>query len=501
VHQPDADLRSRAAAIVTDSSACLPPDIVERYGVAVVPLALLFDGDLLHDGQIDSAAFYRRLESARRTPTTTSPAPGEILDAFRRARDAGAPAVLCLTLAAQYSGAYSAARTAADLAARELPGFRVEVRETGALAMSHGFAVLQAAKALHAGAGIEEAIEAAEAVSRRARLIGVMETMRYLVKSGRVPWVVGWGASLLSIKPILAAAGGRVHSISRARSTGRALGVLLRYLARHAGEPAALHVGVVHANAAARAQELATHIQTTLQPRELLVAEFTTVMAVHTGPGFVGLAFYSAGGLREYPALHAESLLQRDVAVLEPAIPPPPAPVSDPVLVTLSGLPGSGKSFLARRIVARRPLAVVESDHLRRVLFHAPTHSRPESTRLFAAIHELLDRLLSRGVPTLLDATNLKEEHRRILYGIAGKNNARLVIVQTRAPEGVIRRRLRARAAGRDPHDRSQADIQTYRRLRAEAEPIQREHLVVDTTGDIEQAVEGVLRKIESAWV
>src|SRR5439155_23893877 len=124
-------------AVVADSSACLPPHLLQQHSITIVPLAFLLDGEVYHDGRLSSREFYQRLESARRPPTTTAPAPGEFLDAFRRARDDGAGGVLCLTLSSAFSGTHSAALNAAELAASELPGLPVRVLDTGGLAMTH----------------------------------------------------------------------------------------------------------------------------------------------------------------------------------------------------------------------------------------------------------------------------------------------------------------------------------------------------------------------------
>ena len=208
-------------AVVTDSSACLPPEVIEKCAIIVVPLAFLFDGELYHDGTLSSGDFYRRLRAARRFPTTTAPAPGEFLEAFRRARDGGAEAVLCLTLSSAYSGTHSSALNASKLAEQELPGLVVRVQDTHGLAMSHGFAVLAAARAVQAGAGLEAAAEVAQQVGASVHLVGALDTMRFLAKSGRVPRIVHWTASLLQIKPILAANGEDARGVGRARRCTR----------------------------------------------------------------------------------------------------------------------------------------------------------------------------------------------------------------------------------------------------------------------------------------
>ncbi len=186
-----------------------------------------------------------------------------------------------------------------------------------------------------------------------------------------------------------------------------------------------------------------------------------------------------------------------DAALLEAALGPVPRSSASPVLVVLSGLPGAGKSYLARGVCCRVAIAHVESDALRRALVARPTYSRQESARLFAACHLLLERLLERRVPVLLDATNLREEHRRPVYKIAERTGARLRVVVVRAPAGVARQRLLARRCGVSMQDRSEADEGVYEQMRATAEPVRRVHLSVNTGGSIAGAVDKIARWIE----
>ncbi len=278
-------------AVVTDSSACLPPRLLEGLGIVTVPLGLLIGDEVHPDGALGPAELFRLADEAQRPVRTTSPAPAQFLDAYRQARDGGADTVLCLTLAAGYSGTYESAVTARGLAVAELPGLDVRIVDSGGLAMTHGFAVLAAARSLVAGASASEAAAEAIRVSGRARLIGLLGTMRYLARGGRVPWIVHWAAQLLRIRPLLAFAEGRTRSIGRVRTEEKGLVRLLDYVkAQTSG--GAIHAAVMHTEAAAAAGRLSEALCRELAPAELLQTDFTSVMAVHTGPGFVGLAFY-----------------------------------------------------------------------------------------------------------------------------------------------------------------------------------------------------------------
>jgi adenylylsulfate kinase-like enzyme len=129
-----------------------------------------------------------------------------------------------------------------------------------------------------------------------------------------------------------------------------------------------------------------------------------------------------------------------------------PLPVAHPALIIVSGLPGSGKSYFAKRLAEKIPAVILESDALRKTLFTIPDYSPRESGRLFETIHALIGWLLERRFSIILDATNLSERHRAMLYHIAEKNSARLIIAYLEAPPEVIsdevRRTLNLTLAG-----------------------------------------------------
>jgi predicted kinase len=169
-----------------------------------------------------------------------------------------------------------------------------------------------------------------------------------------------------------------------------------------------------------------------------------------------------------------------------------------PAVIVLVGLPGSGKSHLARAIRQQVPAVQLDSDALRSVLFSRPQHTKMEHARLFPALHVLMERLLSRGYTLIVDATNLKEANRRPYYQIAARHDVPLVLVRTWAPWPVIRKRLLMRSTKRAPEDFSTATVEVYEAMRAESERLRRKHISVDTSRDIAPAVDKIVSLLQS---
>ncbi len=161
-------------------------------------------------------------------------------------------------------------------------------------------------------------------------------------------------------------------------------------------------------------------------------------------------------------------------------------------LLLLCGLPGTGKSRLARQLAARLPLVVVSSDEVRLWLFPEPRQTPEEHAVVHRTCHMLVEDLLNEGHSVVVDATNLRHRHRERYYRLADACGARLLIVQTTASPEVVRARLQGRAEGVLADFGSRADWEVYRMYMGQMEPIRRPHRVVDTSGDVTAAVEEI---------
>ena len=191
-----------------------------------------------------------------------------------------------------------------------------------------------------------------------------------------------------------------------------------------------------------------------------------------------------------------DAQLVSDVQLLTESLGQLPEPVVKPAFIAVSGLPGTGKSYFCSKLTERLPFVILESDALRKVLFPSPSYSSPESSHLFQAIHLLIKRLLEKGIPLILDATNLSERYRERLYSIADRLGVKLVLVRVEAPPQVVRERLRARLEGMNPENKSDADWAVYQKMKTSVERIGRNHYAVDTSRDITPVLDKVVRAV-----
>jgi len=190
------------------------------------------------------------------------------------------------------------------------------------------------------------------------------------------------------------------------------------------------------------------------------------------------------------------SQLVSDVERLTESLGQLPDLVAEPTFIAVSGLPGTGKSYFCNKLAERLSFLILESDALRKALFPSPSYSSPESSRLFLAAHLLIERLLKKGVPLILDATNLSERYRERLYSIADRLDVKLILVRVEAPPQVVYERLKSRQQRVNSVSKSDADWAVYQRMKPTVQKIRRNHYAVNTAKDITPVLEKIVREV-----
>lgn len=275
-----------SVAVVTDSAANLPVDVVEHHGIAVVPMILKFGDRLYRDGiDFPEGGFYRALVQEQVPASTSAPSTGDFQEAFARALQTADTAV-CVTVASFVSASFEAASGAARAF-----GGRVRVVDSRSASLGEGFVALEAARAAGSGGDLDAVDARAREIVRRASLVATIDTFEFLRRSGRVNSVMAYAATTLNLKPVFAFRGGALEQLGRPRTRARALERVMTEV-RAAGELGPLHLGIVHADCPDDAARLRSAIEAELSTVETFVSEFTPLMGAHTGPGVVGAAFW-----------------------------------------------------------------------------------------------------------------------------------------------------------------------------------------------------------------
>ncbi|MFF7259803.1 DegV family protein [Streptomyces sp. NPDC008159] len=273
---------SRHVAIVTDSTAYLPPQTMERHDIIAVPLTVVLGDQALEEGTEISARSLAQALQKRRSVTTSRPSPELFAETYRKVAEAGATGIVSLHLSAEFSGTYDAA----VLAAREAP-VPVRVVDTGMVAMALGFCALAAAEAAEAGGTVDEAVTAAEKRAAGTSAFFYVDTLDYLRRGGRIGAAQALFGSALAVKPLLQLNGGRIEPLEKVRTASRAIARLEEIVAERAGA-APVDIAVHHLAAPERASALAERLRERVPGlADLHVSEVGAVIGAHTGPGLL----------------------------------------------------------------------------------------------------------------------------------------------------------------------------------------------------------------------
>jgi DegV family protein with EDD domain len=279
-------------AVVTDSTAYLPPELVAAYDIEVVPLYVVLAGRSGKEGtEISPDEVARALNTRGQTVSTSRPTPGDFVAAYRRRLDAGADRLVSIHLSAELSSTSDAARLAAGQVGEHI----VTVVDSRAAAMGLGFAVLAAALAAAGGADAETVAAAARDTAARTCTFFVVDTLEHLRRGGRIGSAAAVLGSALAVKPVLHMEHGRVVPLEKVRTAARAQNRLVQRAVEAAGgRPVSL--AVHHLAAADRAERLAAELRERLPGLvELHVSELGAAIGAHVGPGAVGIVVAPAG--------------------------------------------------------------------------------------------------------------------------------------------------------------------------------------------------------------
>ena len=280
--------------IVTDSSAYLLPETIAKYDIRVVPLKIAFGTEVYSEGiDISNEEFYQRLAKSSALPTTSQPSANDFIQAYSELTQQGYP-IFSIHISSKLSGTINSA-----LAAREaFPKAQIEVVDW--LSMGMGLLVLAAARAAEEGKGLLQIKAITKRLTARISILAMLDTLHYLWKGGRIGGATALIGSLLNIKPIVALGNGEVRPLAKVRSRAKGVDYMLKLMEKQVEGNIPIRGGVIHSRAFDEALALEREVRARFNCVELDLIELGPAFGTHTGPGTLGLAFYSDDQWKTY---------------------------------------------------------------------------------------------------------------------------------------------------------------------------------------------------------
>lgn len=279
-------------AIIADSIACIPKEQVDAYHIRIVPVNVFFNGHVYRDYiDLSSAKAYELLEKAPEFWKTSAASPEEYLDVYRELSP-HTRNILVVTISSKLSAFYTSARNAKEIFKDESPQTVIEVLDSETVAAAEGLIALAAARSAAEGRSFDEVVAIAIKIKERVKFIGLLETIRHVYRTGRMPKIASDIGSMLSIKPVLTGTNGRINFAAAARTKESGVEKMLQIMRKHVANSGPVHVVVMHADALEEAQKLKERIAAEFNCVEIFITDFSPVMGYATGPGTLALAYY-----------------------------------------------------------------------------------------------------------------------------------------------------------------------------------------------------------------
>lgn len=280
-------------AIVTDSTASIPEEIITELNIRWAPYYIHRGQEVLRDlVTIQRDPFYEWLPTAHELPKTASPGSGDYISIYESLAQTGVDEIVSIHMTSKASGAYQAAVAAKEMVNETIPQLRIEVIDTLNASMCHGWMVIEAARLALAGKSLEEIVAQVQRMIPITHMIQTADTLRYLYLGGRIGKAKHLLASVLNIKPLISVEDGVIVPVGQARSRSEAYRAIARLVEKTAGPKGKIKAAYMHAAAREEALKIKELVEERLVVVESLIAELSPALGVHTGPGTAGVCYF-----------------------------------------------------------------------------------------------------------------------------------------------------------------------------------------------------------------
>ncbi|UWG98259.1 DegV family protein [Dehalobacter sp. DCM] len=278
-----------AVKIITDSTSDIPKHVADHYGISIVPLKVLFGDQEYRDGiDLTNEEFYIKLSQHRELPKTAQVNPGEFVEAFSKYLNNG-DAVIGIFISSQLSGTYNSAVMAKEI----LNNDKLYIIDSKSATFGLGHLVIEAAEMAFQGIEAEDIFKQIEVLKNQIAFYGVIDTLEYLKKGGRLSATSAIAGSILGIKPIISLINGAVAVIGKARGRKRAFLWMLDHLKQNQVDLTDKRVCIAHAASPESLEELKQLIRDNFKTKEIIDFSLGPVIGTHTGPGCIGFCCFT----------------------------------------------------------------------------------------------------------------------------------------------------------------------------------------------------------------
>jgi DegV family protein with EDD domain len=280
----------RRVAIITDSTSDLPRELVEQYGIHVIPQILIMGDKTWRDGvDIDPPTFYELLRTSPSFPSTSQPSVADFQALFQRLATES-DGILAILISNELSGTLNAAQNAkASLPDLPVP---VEIIDSRSVSLQLGLIVLAAARAAASGAELHTVASLARSMVNQVKVYFIVDTLEYLHRGGRIGAAKRLFGTALNLKPVMEIRDGVVTPVANIRTRRKALDKVLEVCDQELAGKERIRMAVLHVAAPEEAAQLKQELAARYKPMELITAPCGPVVGAHAGPGTAGVVYY-----------------------------------------------------------------------------------------------------------------------------------------------------------------------------------------------------------------
>ena len=280
-------------AVVTDSTAYIPKELLAEYNLEIAPLQLIWGEEQFRDGvDIQPVQFYEKLKDAEIMPSTSQATPGAFKEIYKDLSSKGYD-IFSIHISSKLSGTLDSAQQAKDML--ELENIEIFDSETSGMAL--GFQVLAVARAAANGASLKDLVKIATKAKEQTGVLFAVKTLEFLHRGGRIGGAQAFLGTMLNLKPILEVRDGKIEAAGKVRTMNKAVDKVIEIMKSKVGNQTPIRIAIQHANALAEAKVLLEKVNQSFPEGDIVeavIADVSPVIGTHTGPGVVGIA-YMAG--------------------------------------------------------------------------------------------------------------------------------------------------------------------------------------------------------------